>query len=254
MRPLRNLPMQIKGFVESSLLEWEGKIASVIFLPRCNMRCRYCHAGPLIVDPDALEDIPRDQMFRSLRQHEGWLDGVAITGGEPTLHCEELAELIRDIRALGLAVMIETNGTRPDCIGRLIRDGLLDAISMDVKAPLTPAGYRRVTPSTDVDLADIRASLRLIRDSGIEHEFRITLVPGIVGADELVQIGPEVAGAQQIALQNFKAALCLDEALQSVQPYSSGEMDEFGRLVAPFAGRIVLRGRENRVTAAGGHM
>ena len=97
--------MEIKGFQENSLLEWEGKLSCVLFLPRCNLRCRYCHAGDLL-DPEGTESIPREKILAYMRRQKGWLDGAAITGGEPTLHGEELRELIEDIRDAGLRVML----------------------------------------------------------------------------------------------------------------------------------------------------
>jgi len=190
--------MEIKGFIENSLLEWEGKIAAVVFLPGCNFRCPYCHAGHLVINPDARESIPLEQVLAALQRHRGWLDGVVISGGEPTLHGEELVELVERFRAIPLRVMIETNGTRPEWLGRLMRDGLIDAASMDVKAPLTSEDYRRVV-GAEADIEDVRASVRLLIEGGIEHEFRITLVPGLVGEEELRRIGPELRGAAQIA-------------------------------------------------------
>jgi pyruvate formate lyase activating enzyme len=140
--------------------------------------------------------------------------------------------------------MIETNGTRPEVLGRLVRDGLLDAVAMDVKAPLKPGAYKRVT-NADIDIEDIRASIRLILDSGIEHEFRTTVVPGLVGEEELAQIGPEIEGAQAIALQNVKPDLCLEEELRAIKAYSPDDMDRMARLMEPYAKRVIVRGREH---------
>ena len=106
--------MDIKGFIETSLIEWEGKIASVVFLPFCNMRCRYCHAAHLVNHSSHMESIPRIAVLAYLWRQTGWIDGVVITGGEPTLHGEELIALIRQVREIPLQVMIETNGTQPD--------------------------------------------------------------------------------------------------------------------------------------------
>ncbi len=241
--------MQIKGFIKNSLLEWEGRLAAVLFLPGCNMRCRYCHAGHLILAPEELETIAQADVLESLRGQVGWIDGVVITGGEPTLHGGELVALIDDIRALGFEVMLETNGTRPEVLGALLRDGKLDAVTMDVKAPLLLGAYRRVTP-TGVEMEDIRASIALIMQSGIEHEFRITVVPGLVDEDELCLIGPELKGAQCIALQNFRPELCLDPDLRDVRSFGPEEMDALADIVRPYAERIIVRGRENAVLAS----
>jgi len=240
--------MEIKGFIESSLLEWEGKISSVIFLPRCNLRCHYCHAGHLIIHPERTESIPRERVLGYMRRQSAWLDGAAITGGEPTLHGEELLDLIREIRALRLQVMVETNGTRPEWIGRLINEGLVEALAMDVKAPLTAEDYRRVC-DVDVDVEDVRRSIDLVKGSGLPHEFRITLVPGLVGEDELRRIMPDLQGARQIALQNFQPEHCLSAELRDVIPYAPEELTAFERITAPVARRCVVRGRDHAALA-----
>jgi len=235
--------MEIKGFIENSLLEWEGRLSCVIFLPGCNLRCAYCHAGYLL-DADKLPTIPRQTVFDALRKHTGWLDAAVITGGEPTLHGEELVEFIQELRDLGVEVMVETNGTRPEFLESLMEDGYLDAVSMDVKAPLTPQDYRRVT-GTDVDMGCIRRSIRAILDSGVEHEFRVTVVPGLIGREELARIAPELKGAQTVALQNFQPTHCLSHALCIVRPYMPEQMDALGELMEPFAERVIIRGREH---------
>ncbi len=240
--------MEIKGFIENSLLEWEGKIASVVFLPRCNLRCRYCHAGHLIIRPERRESIPREQVLGYMQRQSAWLDGAVITGGEPTLHGEELLDLIRDIRRMQLQVMVETNGTRPEWVGRLIDGGFVDALAMDVKAPLTAEDYRRVC-GVDVEVADVRRSIGLIKDSGLPHEFRITLVPGLVGEDELQRMAPDLEGAGQIALQNFNPEHCLSRELRGVIPYEPEQLTSFERIMASAAERCLVRGREHAALA-----
>jgi len=241
--------VDIKGFIESSLIEWEGKVACVLFLPLCNLRCRYCHAGHLL-DPKALESIPRDQVFSYIKRQGGWLDGVVITGGEPTLHEEALLELIAQIRALGPKVMVETNGTRPQWVERLLEGGHLDAIAMDVKAPLEAQAYRRVA-GREVDVEALRRSIRAILSSGIPHEFRITLVPGLVGEREVAAIAPALEGAQTVALQNFQPEHCLDPALRRVLPYLPEEMDAMAALLQDGIARVLVRGRERGVAVRG---
>jgi len=235
--------MEIKGFIETSLLEWEGKIASVIFLPGCNLRCQYCHAAHLVAHSHHMESISRQAVFGYLCRQNGWIDGVAITGGEPTLYGDELFELIREIRRVPLQVMLETNGTQPDCIERLLEEGLLDAVAMDVKAPLVPEEYARVA-QIFVDVGKVRRSIDLIKGSGLPHEFRITLVPGLVGRDELVRMAPDLRGAHTVALQNFQPDHCLEPALHRVLPYAPDELDEFERIMKPVAGRCIVRGRD----------
>lgn len=240
--------MEIKGFIESSLLEWEGKIASVVFLPGCNLRCRYCHAGHLVFHPDRLESIPRHRVMAYLARQSNWVDGLVVSGGEPTLHASGLPELLEEARSHGLQTMIHTNGTQPDVLGRLLERDLLDALSMDVKAPLTPDDYRRVV-NAPVDVDAVRRSIELVRDSDTDYEFRVTLVPGLVGAQELRRLAPELKGARRIALQNFQPDHCLDRDLRVVAPFGAEQLDEFERMVEPYAERIVVRGRDHAVRA-----
>ena len=240
--------MDIKGFIPSSLIEWEGKISAVIFLPGCNLRCRYCHAAHLILHPERLESLSRTQVLDHLRGQEGWLDGVVITGGEPTLHGDELLALIDEIRSIPLEVMVETNGTRPEWVNRLIAGRHVQAFSMDFKAPLTPEDYRRVA-GADVDVANVRLSLNLIKQSGLPYELRVTLVPGLVGRAELERMLPDLEGARQVALQNFRPELCLAEELRSVVPFKPDELEDMRRLVASVAERVVIRGRDHAALA-----
>ncbi|MHC5033517.1 MAG: anaerobic ribonucleoside-triphosphate reductase activating protein [Planctomycetota bacterium] len=241
--------MEIKGFIRSSLLEWEGKIASVLFVPGCNLRCRYCHAGHLIHHPERLESLSREQVLDYMRAQGEWLDGAVITGGEPTLHGEELLELIDEIRAVPLDVMVETNGTRPEWVGRLVTGGYVQAMSMDVKAPLTREDYERVA-GVEVDVKDIAHSLQIIRQSGLPYELRITLVPGLVGRDELERMVGDLRGAKQVALQNFKPDLCIHEPLRQVTPYSVEELETFRQILAPAVERVVVRGQDHAAIAA----
>ena len=242
--------MEIKGFIENSLNEWEGKIASIVFLPGCNLRCRYCHAGHLILHPEKLESIPCDQILRYLKRQQGWVDGVVITGGEPTLHGHELCPLIERIKNLSLEVMIETNGTMPMRLRELIDGGYVDALSMDVKAPLCASEYKRVTGKA-VQPKLIRNSIHRIIASGLPHEFRVTVVPGLVGTQELERIARELDGAQKVVVQNFEPQLCLDPALRSVSPYPPEEMDTFRGIFSAVAQQCALRGRERAFTAQG---
>lgn len=234
--------MQIRGFIQNSLLEWEGKVSCVLFLPFCNLRCRYCHAGHLLGD-SVLESIPQEQVLQYMRKQNGWLDGAAITGGEPTLHEEELLGLVADIHQTGLDVMVETNGTRPYWVDRLVTDAGVERISMDVKAPMMPEAYEAVT-QVPVDVKAIQKSIELVIGSGVDHEFKITVVPGLVGKKDLVKIGPELKGAKCVALQNFQPDHCLDTTLHDVAPYDPEAMDDMAALMSEHVENVIVRGRD----------
>ena len=149
----------IRGFIESTLLDWEGKVAAVVFLPGCNFRCGYCHARHLVEPMPSDEAIPLEAVLVSFRRQRGWLDGVVISGGEPTLH-PGLLDFIRQFRAKGIAVKLDTNGSRPDVLERLLALGVLDYVAMDVKAPLD--GKYAEVARAPVDLDAIRRSIELL--------------------------------------------------------------------------------------------
>src|SRR3989304_7120705 len=129
------MSITIKGFIESSLIEWEGNIVAILFLPHCNLRCPYCHATHLVKKPNELESIPLEVVERRIEKNKSWLDGVVITGGEPTLH-DEVDLLIKPFKDMGLKVRIDSNGTNPDKLEDLIQSELIDCVAMDIKAPL----------------------------------------------------------------------------------------------------------------------
>jgi len=181
----------IAGYHPTTLLDWPGRLAAIVFLPRCNFRCPFCHAGHLLGDPP--ETIPLEAVLAHLAEREGWLDGVVICGGEPTLW-PALGGLCRRFRDAGLAVKLDTNGTRPDVLASLLADGLVDAVAMDVKAPLD-ARYARAAGVEAVDLDALRRSIALLAASAVEVEFRTTVVPTLLAEAEIRAIGETLAAA-----------------------------------------------------------
>ncbi len=216
--------MTIKGFIETSFVDWDGKITSVVFLPGCNFKCVFCHNHKLVFNYKNLPDIPWDEIKKKLLHHKGWVDGVCISGGEPLMN-PGLVPLIEEIRNLDFLVKLDTNGTIPDLLKNLFDNKLIDYVAMDLKAPLDER-YDRIT-QTKVDLSKIRESINLILKSKIDYEFRTTMVPGYLGKDELIAIAKEIKGAKKFILQNFNPKDTLDIELKKVQPYTEIEMDEF---------------------------
>ena len=223
MRAMRgNVP--IKGFIESSFVDWPGKVAAVLFLPGCNLRCPFCHNRDLVLNPQIFEDYPLETVISGLQEYEGWLDGVVITGGEPTLH-PGLPSLLEALRETGLPLRLDTNGTRPDVLNSLIAQGLIDAAAMDVKAPLDPARYK-LAAGTPVDVELVRESITLLAGSGLDVAFRTTVVPGMHDEEAVRAIVKELCG-RPLTLQNFRPAETLAPLLTGVKPFSE---QEFGRL------------------------
>ncbi|MBN2231823.1 MAG: anaerobic ribonucleoside-triphosphate reductase activating protein [Deltaproteobacteria bacterium] len=177
----------IRGFIETSCSDWPGKVTAVIFLAGCNFRCPYCHNHSLVLAPEFLEPITEKRVLERLAALGTWLDGVCVSGGEPTLR-PELPDLCRRLRAAGLAVKLDTNGSRPRMVEALLTDGLVDFVAMDIKAPLRRDRYERCAGAT-VDLEAIRESMELLVAAGIPRQFRVTYHPSLFPAAELADLG-----------------------------------------------------------------
>lgn len=208
----------IKGFIEASFLDWPGKIASVIFLPDCNFRCPFCHNHRLVKDGLSLEEIPLDQILVRLSKLKGWIDGVCISGGEPTLH-KGLPGLIAEIRAAGFLIKLDTNGANPEILRDLIKNGLLDEVAMDIKAPLKEHSYS-VCAGVPLSIKQIEESIDLLMEGGVSYIFRTTVVPGLLEENDVYEIASRVKGATRLLLQNFNPQDPLDPELAHTRPYS----------------------------------
>lgn len=219
----------IKGFVETSFLDWPGKIASVLFLPFCNFRCPYCQNSRLIVEPHLLETIPLSQVLKRLEAFKDWIDGVCITGGEPTLH-KTLPELIRAFKERNFLVKLDTNGSNPQMVETLLQQELLDCIAMDVKAPLTEHSYSRLI-GVPVDLNKIRQCIELIHESPVEGIFRMTIVPGMLTEEDVYRVANELFPAKHFILQQFSPGNTLDPKLKEVSPWPQEELDRIQKKV-----------------------
>lgn len=229
----------IKGFVENTLLDWEGRIASILFLPGCNLRCPYCHAGHLVSAAGALESIPFETVEALARKHRGWLDGVVISGGEPTLH-EGLFDLCDRIRALGLQVKLDTNGTRPQVLRSLLDLGSVDYVAMDVKAPLNEKYHAAAGVECDVDA--IRQSVLALMESDVDYEFRMTVCPALASEEDVHATAMDVRGARRFVLQPFKPELCRDPSLRTVRPYPRNALKQFAAKAGKFVAQCFVRG------------
>jgi pyruvate formate lyase activating enzyme len=236
------MSIAIKGFVESSLIEWEGNIVSILFLPHCNMRCPYCHATHLVKNPNELESIPLEAVARSIAKKKNWLDGVVISGGEPTFH-DDLDSLIKIFKDMGLKVRLDTNGTNPDKIEDLIQRELVDCIAMDIKAPLRDEKYNEVG-GVLCSLSDLARSIKLIMESGIEYEFRTTVCPAFLTKADVVEIAQSITGASRYILQSFRPTNCLDNTMFDVVPYSEDEIRDFAESARRFVKNCYVRGEE----------
>ena len=228
-----------KGWVRTSLIDYPDHIATVLFTGGCNFRCPMCHNADLVLRPGEMETLPEEEVWGFLARREGLVDGVVVTGGEPTLQ-PDLAPFLRQLKEANLDVKLDTNGYRPDVLAALLSEGLLDHVALDVKA--SPDKYSLLAGLTDVDVTRIEQSIALLKESDIAYEFRTTVVPGLLDEDDIVSIARWITGAQQYALQQFRPINTLDPALEKTSPYPIEVLQTMARRASQWVSQVIVRG------------
>ena len=193
--------MIIKGLAKLTLLDYPGKVACTIFTGGCNFRCPFCHNASLATRAGEMDTIPEEEIFSLLKKRKGILDGVCITGGEPLLFGDELFDFIARIKEMGFAVKLDTNGSFPERLKTLLDAGLVDKVAMDIKN--SPEKYGVTAGVENFDLAPIERSIELIKNSGVDYEFRTTVVAELHSAEDFEGIGKMIEGAKAYFLQSF---------------------------------------------------
>lgn len=237
----------VKAFLNFSLLDYEGQVSSVIFLPHCNYKCPMCHNKQLVIEPETLDNIPEENIFAYLSRKIKIraIDAVVISGGEPTLH-KDLPELCKKIKNLGFLVKIDTNGSKPLALENLIKNNLVDYIAMDIKTSLEPERYSKATGTniTEAELDNIKFSIGLVKGLG-NYEFRTTCIPTFVTKDDLLNIAHYLNtqhATKAFYLQQFRAENLINPELEKIKPYSPEEMKDFQHELNPFFQKVGLRG------------
>jgi pyruvate formate lyase activating enzyme len=230
--------VEIKGLEKFAPLDFPGYISSTVFLGGCNFRCPFCHNADLVLRPQTLTSMALDYFVTYLDSRAGWLEGICVSGGEPLLE-DNLEVLLRLIKDRSLLVKLDTNGSLPDRLREIIRSGLVDQVAMDVKAPL--ARYKQITRS-DVAEEDIVRSLEIVRGCGLPYVFRTTLVPGLVGERDLLEIAQMLHGASLFQLQQFSRRNTIDKNYLQIEPFSPDEIRRLAELVKPYFGEVRVEG------------
>ncbi len=211
--------LKIGGLLNNSLIDFPEKVASVIFTRGCDFRCPFCHNPDLIYYKG--ESLSVSEVLENLKKNRRWIDGVAITGGEPLLN-PDIIDMIRYIRdKIGLLVKIDTNGNHPEMVDHLIRSRSVDYFAMDVKHVPETERYSMIT-GVRVDIENIVRSIELIKESGIEHNFRTTVIPDVHSVEDLVFIKDFVSDSRYI-LQNFSNRNPFNPELRNRTPYTPEE-------------------------------
>jgi len=217
--------MIIGGLQKVTLVDYPGKLACTVFLSGCNFRCPFCYSKELVLEEEIRKHstISEDYFFDFLNEKKGMLEGCVICGGEPTINGEALVDFIRKIKKQAFLVKLDTNGSNPEMIKRLINEKLIDYIAMDIKAPLNKEKYEQAC-GISFDISKIKESILIIKNSEIDYEFRTTVVSGIHTEEDIINIANEITGANKYFIQRFRGEKgTIDKKFELVTPFP----DEF---------------------------
>ncbi|MDD4661940.1 MAG: anaerobic ribonucleoside-triphosphate reductase activating protein [Candidatus Pacebacteria bacterium] len=215
--------MRIGGLQKTTLIDYPSEIACIVFLIGCNFRCPFCFSKELVLEDTELFEISDEEFFTFLKKRQGQLDACVICGGEPTLN-KELPDFCKRIKDLGFKVKLDTNGSNPEMIKQLVKEKLIDYIAMDVKAPFEKYS---IAIGVNFDVNKIKESIEIIKNSGIDYEFRTTIVPQIHTLEDIKEIAKQISPAKKFFVQNFRNDKdLLDNSFKDVVPFSDAELNE----------------------------
>ena len=222
--------MLISGVQKFTMLDYPEKVAAIIFTPGCNMRCKFCHNKEFVL-PEEIKQlrpsfVPQEAVLNFLKSRKGKLDGVVISGGEPTVQ-PDLKDFIKEVRKMNFLVKLDTNGNLPDIMKELVSEGLVDYIAMDVKTTLE--NYKDLVG----DLANpkkIEESINFLKQGTINYEFRTTIIDGVHTTDIIKEMAKVLEEADKLYLQKFRPETTLDPEFQNKKPVSDKKMQEFVKI------------------------
>lgn len=229
--------MRICGLNKTTLLDYPGHVAAAVFLGGCNFRCPFCQNGDLVLRPESQAAVREEELFPFLEKRKGILSGVCITGGEPTME-KDLGLLAGRIKEMGYLVKLDTNGSRPEIIEGLLKNGWVDYIAMDIKNSMER--YGETVGLRNLDPGRIRESMNLIMKSGIDYEFRTTIAKELHRKEDMESIGREIKGAKAYFLQSYQESPGV--IMPGFHAYNRAEMERLAAAVRPFVPDVQVRG------------
>lgn len=231
--------MQIHGFNKTTLLDYPRHLAATIFLGGCNMRCPFCHNASLVTDPGSQPTIPEEEVLTYLAKRQTILEGVCITGGEPTLY-PDLIDFIKKIKTLGFKIKLDTNGSNPAVLKSLIDNQLIDYVAMDIKN--SKEKYPLSCGIKNYNTDKITKSIDYLISSGIDYEFRTTIVREHHTLPDIISIGEWIQGAKAYYLQSYKDSE--DIISPGLSSHSKETLSSFEAALTPYVKAVSLRGVE----------
>lgn len=224
--------MKFSGIQRTSLIDFPDKVAAVLFMPGCNLRCPYCYNWRIVLNPKP-PFINEGVALQTLEERKKYVDAVVLTGGEPTIH-RELPKFLKKLKDAGFVVKLDTNGFLPQVFEECLP--YLDYVALDVKT--SSEKYARLGAK---DVINLLRTIKILKDNGVKHEFRTTVVPSFVDADDIPKIGEMVEGAENFAFQQFIPGDTLDESFRTLKPYPPETIKGFAESMKKYVKNVVLR-------------
>ena len=230
--------MLVSGLQKLTLLDYPGKVACTVFTGGCNFRCPFCHNASLVLPEQIAHDSSAEEVLRFLKKRVGVLDGVAVTGGEPLLH-PDMADFLREIKAMGYLVKLDSNGSFPDRLIALVEEGLVDRVAMDIKN--APALYAKTAGLEKLDMEAIARSKDFLLAGTVDYEFRTTVVKGLHTVESLTEAARWIRGAKEYYLQQYKDSGAVIAA-EGLGAFDADEMHALADAVRPIVPAVQVRG------------
>lgn len=227
--------IHIKRIEEHSYKEWEGVPSSVLYLGGCNMRCPYCNMKDLVLEYKKIKTIPFEDVKDFLLSNKKWVEGVVISGGEPSLN-RGLVTLLQELKRLNFKVKLLTNGSNEPLIRKVLLSKLVEVLTLDIKAPLVDKRYKEVTKS-NIDIRNIRNLITFLKGSSFKFEISVTPVPSLMSEEDFERILASILGVGNLLIREFKPENTIDPSFERIKPYSK----EFLEMLCKKAERSVKR-------------
>ncbi len=224
--------MEIGGLQKLTLIDYPGRLAATVFIIGCDFRCPFCYSPELVL-PEKIKNQPRileKDFFDFLKERKGLLEGVVICGGEPTIH-QKLPDFCKKIKKLEYLIKLDTNGSNPEMLKKLINEKLIDYVAMDIKAP--KAKYSEAA-GVKVNIKKIEESTDILKEGKIDYEFRSTVVPTILEKEDILKIAQWIGPAKKYYLQNFRPEKTINPKFEKIKPYPQEYLLEIQKVISPF--------------------
>ena len=228
--------------IETSLIDWDGKLTTVLFFDKCNFMCPFCQNWELILHPSKFPVIHWSEIEKKLTAKKGWIDGVVLTGGEPLIYEDEVTDIATKVKRLGLLVKLDTNGAYPKILKRLLSKELVDYVALDIKAPLDDKYASATGKKVNVDRIKESVTM-LLKNSDIDYEFRTTCVPALIDREAIRQIGVHIKGAKQWFLQQYVPTNAYKQEYRKMSPFRQSEINELLQVALDFVPNAKWRGQ-----------